>query len=289
MKLRTLTAALAVLSLTAGLAACGDDDKDADPGATETSGSDTTAGSDTTVASGLPDLEGRTVTVAVENAYVPFNYINQDTNEGEGWDYDVWAEICARLNCVAEFKEAAWDGMIQAVSDNQFDVAADGITITDERKEVVDFSTGYIKVAQRLLVVKGEDRFASLDEFKAGDFTIGTQTGTTNYDTAVSEYGEGRVTAFETFPFAVQALINGDVDAVIIDDTAGQGYAGADKEKLELLVGDIVSDELGFVFPKESDLLEPVNAALAAMTEDGTLDEINGRFFSPDFEAPVAD
>lgn len=282
MRLRTLIAALAVFGLAAGASACGDDDTGGID-ATESSSSETTAGG------GLADLEGRNVTIAVENAYVPFNYINQDTNEAEGWDYDVWNEICARLNCTPEFKEAAWDGMIQAVSDGQFDAAADGITITDERSEVVDFSIGYIKVAQRLLVAKGEDRFTSLDEFKNGDFRVGTQTGTTNYDTAVAEYGDDRVQAFETFPFAVQALINGDVDAVIIDDTAGQGYVGADREKLELVDGDIQSDELGFIFPKGSDLLEPVNAALTSMMDDGTLEVINGRFFSPDFEAPVAE
>lgn len=282
MRIRKLAASIAALTLVAGLAACGDDDS--------TDTTDATDATDDSTADGdLPDLGGDTVTVAVENAYVPFNYINKDTNEPEGWDYDVWTEICERLNCVPDFQEAAWDGMIQAVSDGQFDAAADGITITDERKEVVDFSQGYIKVAQRLLIAIDEDRFASLDEFKSGDFKVGTQTGTTNYDTAVGEYGEDRVQAFDSFPFAVQALINGDVDAVIMDDTAGQGYAGADKEKLALLDGDIVSDELGFVYPKGSELVAAVDAALDAMVADGTLEEINGRFFTPDFEAPVAD
>ncbi len=287
MRIRKLAVSIAALSLVAGLAACGDDDSDDTTDTTDDSTAEPTSG--TTAEGDLPDLGGDTVTVAVENLYVPFNYINKDTNEPEGWDYDVWAEICERLNCVPDFQEAAWDGMIQAVSDGQFDVAADGITITDERKEVVDFSQGYIKVAQRLLIAIDEDRFTSLDEFKSGDFKVGTQTGTTNYDTAVGEYGEDRVQAFDSFPFAVQALINGDVDAVIMDDTAGQGYAGADKEKLALLDGDIVSDELGFVFPKGSDLVAAVDAALDEMVADGTLDEINGRFFTPDFEAPVAD
>ena len=89
------------------------------------------------------------------------------------------------------------------------------------------------------MVKKGETEFTSLDAFKKGDYKVGTQTGTTNYDAAKKLYGAGRVQAFETFPFAVQALLNGDVDAVIIDDTAGQGYVGADKESLELLPGSI--------------------------------------------------
>jgi polar amino acid transport system substrate-binding protein len=139
------------------------------------------------------------------------------------------------------------------------------------------------------MVKKGESRFASLDDFKNGDFKGGTQTGTTNYDAAVKAWGKGRVSAFNDFALAVQALLNGDVDAVIIDDTAGQGYVGADAEKLDLIPGEIKSDELGFVFPKGSDLVDPVDQALAAMRVDGTLDRINGKYFNKTFEAPVAD
>jgi polar amino acid transport system substrate-binding protein len=274
-------AALLGLGLVVSLAACGSSKS-------SSSSTSTSAGSSTSAASTLPDLGGKTVTVAVENAYVPFNYINKDTKVAEGWDYDTWREICKRLNCVVSFKQAAWEGMIQAVADGQYDAAADGITITADRAKVVDFSTGYIKVAQRLLVKKGETRFASLADFKSGKFVVGTQTGTTNYDTAVAEYGKGRVKAFEQFPFAVQALINGDVDAVIMDDTAGEGYAGADPGKVQLLTGEIKSDELGFIFKKGSDLVDSVNKALAAMTADGSLTKLNSKYFNTSFVAPVA-
>ncbi|MBL8161280.1 MAG: transporter substrate-binding domain-containing protein, partial [Anaerolineae bacterium] len=99
----------------------------------------------------LPDLGGRTIVVATENAYVPFGYINSETGQPEGWNYDALAEICARLNCVPEFIETSWDGMLVAVGTGEFDMAGDGITITEERKEVVDFSIGYINVDQVLL------------------------------------------------------------------------------------------------------------------------------------------
>src|SRR5262245_27922083 len=79
----------------------------------------------------LPDLGGRTITVAVENAYVPFNYLDEASGELIGWDYDTLAEICTRLNCVPEFIETSWDGMILAVSNGEYDMAADGITITE--------------------------------------------------------------------------------------------------------------------------------------------------------------
>ncbi len=99
----------------------------------------------------LPDLGGREVTVAIENAYLPFNYVLLDTGEPGGWDYDFLAEACKRLNCVPVFVEFQWDPMIQAVADGQFDMAADGITITEDRAKVVDFSDGYVALAQQIL------------------------------------------------------------------------------------------------------------------------------------------
>ena len=212
---------------------------------------------------GLPDLDGREVTIAVENLYPPFNYIDSATGEPAGWDYDVWNEICAVLNCTPVYVEAGWDGMIQAVADGQFDAAADGITITEDRAQIVDFSDGYINIDMRLLTRLDEDRIESIDDIVADEnLVLGTQTGTTNYATATTYLDEERIEAFETFPFAVQALIAGDLDAVIIDEVAGQGYLGENADKVKLVGPSISSDQLGFIYPKGSDLVEPVNLAL---------------------------
>ena len=233
---------------------------------------------------GMPDLGGREVTIAVENAYLPFNYIQLSTGEPGGWDYEALEAICAEINCTPVFVPAGWEGMIQAVSDGQFDMAADGITITEDRAEVVDFSDGYIAIEQRLLVRIDEDRFDSVDAFVGDEaLLIGTQIGTTNYETAASIMDADRIQAFEQFGFAIEALINGDVDAVIIDETAGQGYLGVNAEDLKLVGDTLSSDMLGFIFPKGSDLVGPVNKALAAMRENGKLDELADKFFSDKF------
>ena len=232
----------------------------------------------------IVDLKCREVTVAVENAYLPFNYIDPETGKADGWDYDVWDEICTRLHCKPVYTEAAWEGMIQAVADGQFDAAADGITITDERAEIVDFSDGYINIDQRLLVRIDEDRISSIDDIVNDEnLKLGTQTGTTNYETATKFLPEERIQAFEQFPFAVQALIAGDIDAVIIDEVAGQGYMGENADALKLVGPSMSSDQLGFIYPKGSDLVAPVNQALAAMKADGSLAEINLQYFGPDF------
>ncbi len=238
----------------------------------------------------IVDLECREITIAVENAYLPFNYIEVKSGQPGGWDYDAWNEICTRLHCTPVFQEAAWEGMIQAVADGQFDVAGDGITITDERKEIVDFSQGYIQINQRLLVRLGETRFDSIEAFAADEtLVMGTQANTTNYETATGYLSEERIKAFEQFPFAVQALISGDVDAVIIDEVVGMGYMGENADKLELIGPSISSDALGFVFPTGSELIGPVDQALNAMRDDGTLAKLNEKFFGPDFRITYDD
>ena len=223
----------------------------------------------------LPDLGGRTVTVAVENAYPPFNQLD-DNGVGIGWDYDSIREICARLNCVPDFIPASWEGMIVAVANNEFDMAADGITITAERAQLVDFSIGYADIVQRLMVRLDETRFDTSADFIAGDYELGVQLATTNYLTAVELVADNRIVGFSDFGSAVQALIAGDVDAVIIDDVAGQGYVGENADLIRLLDDVLKADEqLGYIFPKGSDLVAPFNIALMSMIVDGTLNQIN--------------
>ena len=231
------------------------------------------------VASGskLPDLGGRTITVAVENAYPPFNMIDEATGEGVGWDYDAVREICKRINCVPEFKQAAWDGIFPAMQAGEYDMLADGVTITAERDEIVDFSIPYVIVGQVLLV--RADETASIDEIKAdANRMIGTQLGTTNEIVAKEHFPAERVKSFEDFGAAVLALLSKDVDGVVIDNVSALGFIEENPGKLKV-IGQLTSDEeLGFVFPPGSDLREAVNAALQSMIEDGTLEALNKKW-----------
>ena len=220
---------------------------------------------------GLPDLGGREITIAVENAYLPFNYIDPDTGEPAGWDYDVWDEMCRLLNCTPVYVEAGWEGMIQAVADGQFDAAADGITITEDRAEIVDFSEGYINIEQRLLVRVDEDRIESIEDIVDNE-ELGPRHPDRHHQlrnghllSCLTE----RIQAFEQFPFAVQALIAGDIDAVIIDETAGQGYMGENADAIETGWSFNVQRPTGLHLSQGSDLVEPVNMALAELTANG--------------------
>jgi polar amino acid transport system substrate-binding protein len=260
------------------LAACGDDGSSTTT-AGEEGGASTTAGE-----SEFADLEGATVTVGVENAYLPFNYIPVGETEGQGWDYDAWAHICEQLNCVPEFVESAWPAVIDQVAAGELDTAADGISITDERKEVVDYSDAYMVVEQKFIVQLDDDRYDTAQSFiDDTEATVATQVGTTNFELAVTLVGEDRVQAFDQFGLAIQALIAGDVDAVIIDDAAGLGYIGENKESIKTIDDGLQSDPLGFIFPKGSELVDPVNTVIQSMKDDGTMEELGVKFFGPDF------
>jgi polar amino acid transport system substrate-binding protein len=237
-------------------------------------GSKTTSGGGGSAAEGLPDLGGRTIFVAVENAYPPFNMIDEQSGEGIGWDYDAVREICVRINCIPEFTQAAWDGIFPAMAAGEYDLLADGVTYTEERDQTVDFSIPYVTVGQVILVREDENR--TLDEMIADAAAmIGTQLGTTNEAVAKDTFPEERVQSFEDFGGAVLALLAGDIDAIVIDTVSASGFMSANTGTMKI-GGQITSDEqLAFVFPPGSDLLEPVNAALQSMIDDGTLDEIN--------------
>lgn len=233
---------------------------------------------------GLPDLGGRDVTVGVENAYLPFNYIPLGSTEGEGWDYDAWVAICELLNCNPVMTVAGWPAVLEQVSNGELDTAADGISITDERAEVMAFSDSYMVVQQRFVVLIGDDRYADTDAVVAdGDAIIGTQIGTTNYELAESLVGADRIQAFDQFALAIAALVAGDVDAVIIDDAAGLGYIGENADLLTTVEGGMQSDPLGFIFPLGSDLVDPVNQAIAILKANGTFEELGLKYFTDSF------
>ena len=226
------------------------------------------------------DLGGREVSIMVENAYPPFNFIDEATGDAVGWDYDVWRAICDELNCTPVFVEAAWPPF-EMMAAGELDVAADGITITLARSLIVDFSDPYVDLGQIILVRAGETEITDQETLAAQeDKLVGSQIGTTNYEVAVNVVGADRISAFDTFDVAILALIAGDVDAVIIDTLAAVGFMDANPGDLQIAGDPVQTGELlAFVFPPLSDLVAPVNWAMQELFRDGTMDAICEEWF----------
>ncbi len=232
-----------------------------------------------------PDLNGREVVVVTENAYPPLQFVDPNSGEAVGWEYDAMAEIAERLNINVIYENISWDAMIAAVSQGQYDMGMTGITIREDRMEMVDFSASYM-VSQMMMIVKGDEtRFDGAEGFAADpDLLAGAQPGTTPFYVTIYDILDGdeanpRVIQFETFGAALQALRTGDVDLVLSDGTAANGYVAASEGGLKIVGEPLGTEEFGFIFPKGSDLVAPMNAAIAEMKADGTLDALNTKWF----------
>ncbi len=237
------------------------------------------------VAADLPDLGGREVVIATENAYPPLQFVDPKSGEAIGWEYDAVEKMAEMLNFVPVIQNTSWDAMIPAVSEGQYEMGMTGITIREDRAEVVDFSDPYMRSEMFMLVRADENRFSDAAGFAADeDLLVGAQPGTTPFYTAVYEVLDGdeanpRIKLFETFGAQIQALSAGDVDLVLTDGTAGQGYVSANPDTFKLVGEAMGTEDFGFIFPKGSDLVEPFNAAIAEMKADGTIEALNRKWF----------
>lgn len=237
------------------------------------------------IAQDLPDLEGQQVVIATENAYPPLQFVDPDSGEPIGWEYDFMAEVAELINIDVVYETISWDAMIPAVADGQFDMGMTGITIRDDRAEVVDFSDPYMTSQMRMLVRGDEDRFDSAEGFAEDeDLLMSAQPGTTPFYVGVYDVLDGdeanpRIRQFETFGAALQALRAGDVDMTLTDGTAADGYVAASDGGLKVVGEPLGTEEFGFIFPKGSELVAPMNAAIAALEEDGTIEELNQKWF----------
>lgn len=235
-------------------------------------------------AQALPDLGGKEIVIVTENAYPPLQFLDKD-GKAIGWEYDAVAELAKRLNFTVKYENISWDAMIPAVSEGQFDFGMTGITIRDDRKEQVDFSDAYMRSEMVMLVKGDESRFADAKSFAANaDLLIAAQPGTTPFYTAVYEILDGneanpRIKLFETFGATVEALKAGDVDLVLTDGTAGAGYVAASNGGLKIVGEKLGVEDFGFIFPKGSELVAPINAGIAALKADGTIDALNKKWF----------
>jgi polar amino acid transport system substrate-binding protein len=242
----------------------------------------------------LVDLKCREIKIAVENRILPYNYIFLATNQPGGMDYDMWWEICTRLHCQPMFVQEKWETLLDKVSQGEYDAASEGITITDERKQTLNFSISYLNIEQRLVVRKGETRFSDIGEFQSNSkLIVGALEDTTNFEIAKQYIPAERIRTYKEYSTVFYALTTGDIDAAIADQVEGEvTVSGIDFQQatnLEFIGSSLSSDQFGVVFPKQSDLVEAVNKALQDMRADGILETLIKRYFESSFNVTYND
>jgi polar amino acid transport system substrate-binding protein len=231
-------------------------------------------------AAAIPDLGGREIKIGSDTTYPPFESVDED-RQIIGFDPDLLAEICRRVNCRATFVTTGWDGIFAALAQGQFDAVASGVTITDDRRQTVDFSAPYLRYGQVVLVRVDESAVTGVDALTGK--VVAVQTGTTNDEKASALHKDGKVgdvRRYETFALAVQALLNRDVDAVIIDSYAADGFINVNAGRLKKVGEPFTSEALGIAVKKGDETLrQAFDAAIAQMVADGTLQRLYQKWF----------
>jgi polar amino acid transport system substrate-binding protein len=159
-------------------------------------------------------------------------------------------------------------------------MVASGVSITEERDEIVDFTDPYLVVGQSI-TTRVEDADLTLEDFNgdSSDLTLGAQLGTTNAQLGEDLVGSDRLRLYDTFNAAILALLNGDVEGVIIDDATADAFAQQYAGDLVVEIRRLTSDPLGLVFPEGDPTVDAFNEGLAAIEADGTLDELINKWF----------
>jgi polar amino acid transport system substrate-binding protein len=228
-----------------------------------------------------PDLGGVNLSVATDATYPPFESVDEATDTIVGFEVDLVNAICDIVNCAATYTNTAWDGIFVALQAGEYDMVMGGASITAEREEVMDFTQPFMTVNQSI-VVRTEDEGITLEEFQAAsDKKLGTIANTTNADLGIELFGRDRVALYDTFPATSLALLNGDIDGILIDNTAGDGLIQANAGQMVIAIEDLTSgDPLGFVFQEGSEYVDAFDYALTQLTEDGTLEELLTKWFT---------
>ena len=263
------------------LAACSGGSGTAATPAPETAAPETTA-PETTPADGLVTVEAGKLHMSTNAAFPPYEMVKDD-GTFEGIDVEVAAAIAEKLGLELVVDDMGFDAALLAAQNGQSDIVMAGVTVNAERQAVMDFSDSYANGVQ-VIIVKEDSPIATVDDLANAD-KIGTQRGTTGYlycsDTPDNGgYGEDHVTAFDTGATAIQALLNGQVDAVVIDNMPAQEFVKANAG-LKILDTEYANEEYAIGMAKgNTALLEAVNNALQELTADGTLQSIVDKYIT---------
>ncbi|MFR8127702.1 MAG: ABC transporter substrate-binding protein, partial [Acutalibacter sp.] len=199
----------------------------------------------------------------------------------EGIDVEIASAIADKLGLELQIDDMEFDSALVAVQNDAADVVLAGLSYSEERDEVLDFTDSYATGVQVVIVKEGSD--VTMDNL--GEKMIGTQRGTTGYiyasDTPENGgYGEDHVSAYDNGATAVQALVNGQVDAVIIDEAPAKEFVAAN-EGLTILPGNWVEEQYcAAVNEGNTALLNAINTALNELMDDGTVQEILDKYIT---------
>ncbi|MBA4177590.1 MAG: basic amino acid ABC transporter substrate-binding protein [Leptothrix sp. (in: Bacteria)] len=242
------------------------------------------------VASAPAPAPAKVYVVGTDAAYAPFESQNEK-GEIVGFDIEVVQAIATKAGIEVKFVNTPWEGIFNALGQGDRDMVASAVTITDERKQTMDFSAPYFD-AQQLIAVKEGSKVAKFTDLKK--LKVGVQTGTTGDEAVTQLLGKAStsIKRFESTPLALKELESGGVDAVVADNGVVIHYVANNPGGKFKTVADkeFVPEQYGIALKKgNTELLEKLNTGLASIRADGTYDRIFAKYFgAPPAAAPAA-
>ncbi len=276
--IRVLAVVTALILALGCLASCGAKTED---GTTAENATENAAEAKLTAKDGV-------LVMATNASFPPYEFVGDD-GEFAGIDVEIAGLIAEKLGLKLEIQDVEFGSIIGGVQSGKFDMGMAGMTVTDERKESVNFTATYATGVQSI-IVKEDSEIKSFDDFfnedgTVKDIKIGVQQDTTGdiycSDTVENGgVGEDHVTQFKTGNDAVQALVSGKVDAVIIDNEPAKSYVEVNKG-LTILDTAYTEEEYAICVSKDNTaLLEAIDGALASLKAEGKIDEIIGKYIA---------
>ena len=269
---RSFMAAVAVSVAALAMTACGGS---ASSAASSVASSAASSEAVSSSAAELTTVETGKLTMATNATFPPYE-MTTDSGEIEGIDVDTAKAIAEKLGLELQIDDMDFDAALLSVQQGKADIVMAGVTVTDERKAVMDFSDSYATGIQSIIVPNDSD-IASPDDLVGKK--IGTQRGTTGYIYCSDDFGEDSVVAYDNGLTAVQALNNGQVDAVVIDNAPATEYVAANPG-LKVLDTSYAEEDYAIGMAKGSALEDAINKALEELKADGTLQAIVDKYIN---------
>ena len=219
--------------------------------------------------------EGK-LTMSTNAAFPPYE-MTTDSGDLEGIDIEVAGAIAKKLGLELQVDDMDFDAALLAAQQGKSDIVMAGVSVTEERQKVMEFSDSYATGVQ-VIIVKEDSEIASVEDLEGK--MIGTQRGTTGNIYCTDDYGEDHITTYDNGLTAVQALMNGQVDCVVIDQEPAKAFVAAN-QGLKILETEYVSEDYAIAMAKGNTALQSaVNKALAELQEDGTVQSIVDKYIA---------
>ncbi len=219
------------------------------------------------------ETEDNVITMATSADFEPYEYYEND--EIVGIDIDIMNAVCEKIGMELQPEDMSFDSVIGAAQTGKADIAMSGITITEDRKNMVNFTIPYTSTTQSIIVAEGSE-IAKKDDLK--DKKIGVQINTTGDTQTTEEFGDAAIDRYQNGALAVESLKNGKVDCVVIDGEVAKALVEAN-EGLEIIADAYSIEEYAIALQKgNTELLDKINGALEELLADGTIDSIIAKY-----------